>query len=78
MSACRLYSLNMRLLLILASLLIISLLLLKGYPGGEADAVTNPVGEHLAGSMQKANGANQLVLDSVDKQRQALEKQLQQ
>jgi len=78
MSECRLYSVIMRLLLLLASPVIISLLLLKGYPGGETDTAKNPVGEHLASPIQKANDANQLVQDTVNKQRQALEKQLQQ
>ena len=68
----------MRLLMILASLVIISLLVLKGYPGSEANAVTNPVGAQPVSPMQKINDTNQLVQDTVNKQRQALEKQLQQ
>jgi hypothetical protein len=68
----------MRLVLSLVSLLIISLLLLKGYSGGGANAVANPVGDQLASPIQKANDVNQLVQDTAIKQRQELEKQLQQ
>jgi len=68
----------MRLLLLLASLMIISLLVLKGYPGGEASTAANPDGERLASPIQKANDVDQLVQDTAIKQRQALEKQLQQ
>jgi hypothetical protein len=67
----------MRLILLLASFMIISLLLLKGYSGSEANTAANPVGERLASPIQKANDVNQLVQDAANEQRQALEKQLQ-
>jgi hypothetical protein len=57
--------------------MIISLLLLKGYSGSEANTAANPVGERLASPIQKANDVNQLVQDAANEQRQALEKQLQ-
>ena len=62
----------------MSALVVISLLVMKGYQGGVTDTAANPGGEHLANSIEKANDLNQLVQDAAGKQRQALEKQLQQ
>jgi len=68
----------MRLILLMVSLVIVSLLVMKGYSAGGSNTVANPVGERLADPLQKASEVNQLIEDAASKQRQALEKQLQQ
>jgi hypothetical protein len=59
-------------------LVIISLLVLKGYSGGAAVTATSPDEEHLADPVQKTRAVNQLVQDVASKQRQALEQQIEQ
>ena len=68
----------MRILLLLVSLVIVSLLVLKGYPGGGDHKVAQPAGNYPADPIKKANDVNQLILDTANKQKQALEQQIQQ
>ncbi len=67
----------MRFILLMASLVIVSLLVLKGYPGSAGSKNANPVANQQPEPIEKANRASQLVEDTVNKQKQALENQLQ-
>jgi len=64
----------MRFVLLIASLLIVSLLIIKGYP----DPVDgNPVDNAQAEPIKKAKEVNQLIQDATKQQRQLLENQTQ-
>jgi hypothetical protein len=67
----------MRFILILASLAIVSLLVLKGYPGGGGKNLIDPVSKEQNSPIKKAHDVNRLIEDTANTQRQALEKQLQ-
>ena len=69
---------TMRIVIMLASILIISLLIFKGYSsylGGINDV---HVGEEQIDPLKKAGKVNQLIQDTANTQRQELEKQIQQ
>jgi len=64
----------MRLILLVASLLIVTLLVMKGYP----DPVdSNPVDNAQVDPIKKAKEVNQLIQDATNQQRQLLENQTQ-
>lgn len=67
----------MRLILLMASLVIVSLLVLKGYPDGGDKNLIDPVSKEQNSPIKKAHDVNQLIEDTANTQRQALEKQLQ-
>ena len=67
----------MRLILLLASLVIVSLLVLKGYPGGGGKNLIDPASKEKNSPIKKAHDVNQLIEDTANAQKQALEKQLQ-
>ena len=67
----------MRFILVMASLVIVSLLVLKGYPGGGDKSLVDPVSNEQNSPIEKAHDVNQLIEDTANAQRQALEKQLQ-
>lgn len=67
----------MRFILLMASLVIVSLLVFKGYPGIGGGKNAAPVVNQQPDLIEKANRASQLVEDTVNKQKQALENQLQ-
>jgi hypothetical protein len=67
----------MRFILLLASLAIVSLLVLQGYLGGGDKNLINPVSKEQNSPIKKAHDVNQLIEDTANTQRQALEKQLQ-
>ena len=66
----------MRLLLMMASLLIISSLIFNGYSNGMGDS--DDFSSQLTAPIEKAENVSQLVEDAAILQRQALEKQIQQ
>jgi len=66
----------MRLILMMASLLIISYLIFNGY--GSSLAGKNDAGGQQMAPIEKAENVNQLIEDAANLQRQALEKQTQQ
>jgi hypothetical protein len=61
----------------MASLVIVSLLVLKGYLGGGDKSLVDPVSKEQNSPIEKAHDVNQLIEDTANAQRQALEKQLQ-
>lgn len=67
----------MRLILLMVSLVIVSLLVLKGYPGGGYKNPVEPVSKEQNNPIKKAHDVNQLIEDTANTRRQALEKQLQ-
>ena len=66
----------MRLLLMMASLLIISSLIFNGYSNGMGDS--DDFASQLTAPIEKAENVSQLIEDTANLQRQALEKQIQQ
>ena len=68
---------DMRFILLMASLVIVSLLVLKGYPGGGSKNLIDPVTKEKNSPIKKAHDVNQLIEDTANTQRQALEEQLQ-
>ena len=66
----------MRLLLTMASLLIISSLIFKGYSNEMGDS--DDFSSQLTTPIEKAENVSQLIEDAANLQRQALEKQIQQ
>jgi len=68
----------MRLVLLMASLVIVSLLVIKGYSGGGDYKVKDPAWKNQTDPIKKANDVNQLIQDTANKQKQKLEKQIQQ
>lgn len=67
----------MRIILLMVSLVIVSLLVLKGYSAGGANKNADSVANRPSDPIEKANNASQLVEDTVNRQKQALEIQLQ-
>ena len=67
----------MRFIILMTSLVIVSLLVLKGYPGGGDKNLLDPVSKEQNSPVRKAHDVNQLIEDTANTQRQALEKQLQ-
>jgi hypothetical protein len=65
----------MRLLLMMGSLLIISSLIFNGYSNGMGDS--DDFSSQLTAPIEKAENVSQLVEDTANLQRQALEKQIQ-
>jgi len=68
----------MRFVLMMASLLIVSLLIFKGYSNGPGSKNYGHVGGQQVDSLEKADQVNQLIQDAANTQRQELEKQIQQ
>ena len=66
----------MRLLLMMASLLIISSLIFNGYSNGMGDG--DDFSSQLTTPIEKAENVSQIIEDTANLQRQALEKQIQQ
>ena len=66
----------MRILLMMASLLIISSLIFNGYSNGMGDS--DEFSRQLTAPIEKAENVSQLIADAANLQRQALEKQIQQ
>jgi hypothetical protein len=64
----------MRLILLMGSLLIVSLLVIKGFP---VTVDSNPVDNGQAEAIKKAKEVNQLIQDAANQQRQLLENQTQ-
>ena len=65
----------MRIVLMMASLLIISSLIFNGYSNGMGDG--DDFSSQLTAPIEKAENVSQLVVDTANLQRQALEKQIQ-
>jgi hypothetical protein len=68
----------MRFILMMASLLIVSVLIFKGYSNGLDSNYDSHVGGQQVDPIKKATEVNQLIQDAANTQRQELEKQLQQ
>ena len=68
----------MRFVLMMASLLIVSVLIFKGYSNGLGSKNDGLVGGQQVGPLKKAGEVNQLIQDAANTQRQELEKQIQQ
>ncbi len=68
----------MRFILLMTSLVIVSLLVIKGYPGGGNNKAADPAWENQTDAITKANDINLLIQETANKQKQALEKQIQQ
>ena len=68
----------MRFVLMMASLLIVSVLIFKGYSNGLSSKNDGPVGGQQVDPLKKAGEVNQLIQDAANTQRQELEKQIQQ
>jgi hypothetical protein len=68
----------MRFVFMMASLLIVSLLIFKGFPNGLGSNSDDHIGGQQVDPLQKAGEVNQLIQDASNIQRQALEKQIQQ
>jgi len=66
----------MRLILMMASLLIIAYLILDGY--GSSLVGKDDAGGQQVTPIEKAENVNQMIVDTAIQQRQALEKQIQQ
>ena len=64
----------MRIVIMLASVLIVSLLIFKGFSSYQGSTV----GEEPIDAVKKAGEVNQLILDTANTKRQELEKQIQQ
>jgi len=67
----------MRLVLMMASLLIISYLIFKGYPSTPGSQNDGQAGAEQIDPLKKAGEVNKLIQDAANTQRQELEKQLQ-
>ncbi|MCP4472577.1 MAG: hypothetical protein GY815_18180 [Gammaproteobacteria bacterium] len=66
-------------LLMMASLLIVSLLIFERYPGGMGISKDDTLGgEQQMAPQQKAAAVNQLIQDAASLQKQQLEQQIQQ
>ena len=65
----------MRFIFIVASLAIVSLLVVKGLPGGASKEAVKPASIQQSVPIQKAKNVNQLLEDSASQRRQALEGQ---
>ena len=68
---------GMRFILLMASLVIVSLLVLQGYPGSRDKSPIDSVSKEQNSPIKKAHDVNQLIEDTANSQRQALKKQLQ-
>jgi hypothetical protein len=68
----------MRFVLMMASLLIVSVLIFKGYSNGLGSKNDGHVGGQQVDPLKKAGEVNQLIQDAANTQRQELEKQNQQ
>ena len=69
---------SMRFMLMMASLLIVSVLIFKGYSNGLGSKNDDLVGGQQVDPLKKAGEVNQLIQDAANTQRQELEKQIQQ
>jgi hypothetical protein len=67
----------MRFILLMVSLLIVSVLIFKGYSNGLGANNDDHVGEQQLDLLNKASDVNQLIQDAANTQRQELEKQVQ-
>ena len=67
----------MRIILLLVSLLIVSVLIFKGHSNSLGVHNDDHVGGQQLDPRKKASDVNQLILDSANTQRQELEKQIQ-
>jgi hypothetical protein len=67
----------MRLVLMMASLLLVSVLIFKGYSNGLGGNNDDPVEGQQVDPRKKASEVNQLIQDAANTQRQELEKQIQ-
>ena len=67
----------MRLVLMMASVLIVSILIFKGYGNDLGNQNTDRAATQKITPLKKAEDTNQLVLDAAITQRQELEKQIQ-
>ena len=63
----------MRMVIMLTSVLIVSLLIFKGFSSYQGSTV----GEEPIDALKKAGEVNQVILDTANTQRQELEKQIQ-
>ena len=68
----------MRLVLMLVSLLLISILVFKGYPGSFSHQDGNQIDTTQIDPRDKARDVNRVILDATDTQKREIEKQLQQ
>ncbi|MDH3537063.1 MAG: hypothetical protein OER87_15065 [Gammaproteobacteria bacterium] len=68
----------MRMVLMMASILIISFLIFKGYSSGVGNTTAGQVGGEQIDALKKAGEVNQLIQDAAEMQRKELEKQMQQ
>ena len=68
---------SMRFILMMASLLIVSVLIFKGYSNGLGSKNDDHVGGQQVDPLKKAGEVNQLIQDTANTQRQELEKQIQ-
>lgn len=68
----------MRIILMMISLLIVSVLIFKGYSNGLGSNNDGHVGGQQVDPLKKAGEVNQLIQDAANTQRQELEKQIQQ
>ena len=67
----------MRIVLMMVSLLIVSVLIFKGYSNGLGVNNDDHVGGQQLDPRNKASDVNQLIQDAADSRRQELEKQIQ-
>ena len=67
----------MRLVLMLVSVLVISILVFKGYSGSFSHQDGNQVDTTRIDPRDKARDVNQVILDSANTQKREIEKQLQ-
>jgi hypothetical protein len=68
----------MRFVLMMASLLIVSVLIFKGYLNGLGSKNDAHVGGQQVDALKRAGEVNQLIQDAADTRRQELEKQTRQ
>lgn len=68
----------MRMVLMMASLLIVSVLIFKGYSNGLSGNNDRQVDAQQADPRQKAAEVNRVIQDAANIKRQAIEKQIQQ
>ena len=67
----------MRTVLMLASVLIVAILIFKGYPGNLSTDPESSAGTNQIDPREKAYEVNQVILDAASNQKRELEKQLQ-
>ncbi len=67
----------MRFVFMMASILIVSILIFKGYSNGLGNQHDDHVGGEQIDPLKKAGEVNQLIQDAASIQRQELEKQIQ-